>query len=58
MPNSPDTLHCDRHGVAQVTFVCRHLVRGSGLGFLHSDNGPYPDAWCAECDALMMQTGH
>jgi hypothetical protein len=53
-----DTIHCDRHGTARNAFVCRHLVGGSGMGFYHSNNGLYPDAWCAECDALMMQTGH
>jgi hypothetical protein len=53
-----DTIRCDRHGPAQVAFVCQHLVHGSGLGFWHSDNGPYPDAWCDACDALMMRTGH
>ncbi len=50
-------VECDRHGTAYAAFVCRHLVRGSGLGFFHSDNGPWPDAWCSECDSVMMQTG-
>ena len=52
-----DILHCSRHGPAKAAYVCRHLLLGSGLGFFHADNGPYPDAWCAECDALMMRTG-
>jgi hypothetical protein len=51
-------LHCERHGKGYAAFVCCHLVHGSGEGFFHSDNGPCPDAWCARCDALMMQTGH
>jgi hypothetical protein len=50
-------VQCDRHGVAQAAFVCQHLARGSRLGFYHSDNGPYPDAWCAACDELMMRVG-
>jgi len=58
MPDSINTLRCERHGSAQAAFVCRHLLCGSGLGFFHTDNGLYPDAWCAECDALMMQKGH
>jgi len=53
-----DTVHCERHGPARVAFVCQHLVGGSGLGFWHSDNGPYPDAWCGDYDTLMMRTGH
>jgi hypothetical protein len=53
----PEDIQCDRHGVAHAAFVCQHLVRGSGLGFFHSDNGPCPDAWCGACDDLMMQKG-
>jgi hypothetical protein len=53
-----DMVHCDRHGPARAAFVCQHLVHGSGLGFWHSDNGPYPDTWCDGCDAVMMRTGH
>jgi hypothetical protein len=52
-----ETIHCERHGSRPFAFVCQHLVNGSGRGFWHSDNGPYPDAWCSDCDALMMQTG-
>jgi hypothetical protein len=52
-----DTFLCERHGPARAAFVCHHLVGGSGLGFWHSDNGPYPDAWCDACDAVMMRTG-
>jgi len=52
-----DSIHCGRHGEARAAFVCQHLARGSGLGFFHSDNGPYPDAWCAECDVRMMRAG-
>ena len=58
MAAARDTIDCDRHEPAQAAFVCQHLVRGSGLGFWHSDNGPYPDAWCDDCDARMMRTGH
>lgn len=58
MTDDPDSIKCHQHGEGYAAFVCRHLVHGSGLGFFHSDNGPYPDAWCGECDALMMKTGH
>jgi hypothetical protein len=58
MAEADKTIHCDRHGQGRMAFVCQHLVGGSGLGFFHSDNGPYPDAWCGDCDDLMMQTGH
>jgi hypothetical protein len=58
MAEADETIHCDRHGPGSIACVCQHLVHGSGLGFFHSDNGPYPDAWCGDCDDLMMQTGH
>lgn len=53
-----ETITCDRHGPARMAFVCRHLVHGSRQGFWHSDNGPYPDAWCDACDDRMMKVGH
>jgi hypothetical protein len=52
-----DIIHCERHGPARMAFVCQHLLNGFGLGFWHS-GGPQPSAWCGDCDALMMQTGH
>ena len=58
MPDADDGVECDRHGPGRMAFVCQHLVCGSRLGFYHSDNGPYPDAWCGDCDAVMMRTGH
>lgn len=58
MGNEPDEVECDRHGVGYAAFACQHLVGGSRLGFFHSDNGPYPDAWCGDCDDLMMMKGH
>ena len=58
MAEEPDEIECERHGTAQIAYVCQHLIGGSGLGFFHSDNGPYPDAWCSACDEVMMRTGH
>jgi len=52
------TVCCERHGPGLMCFVCQHLVVGSGLGFWHSGEGRHPDAWCGDCDALMMLTGH
>lgn len=52
------SIECDRHGPARMAFVCQHLVHGSKQGFWHSDNGPYPDAWCDACDDRMMTVGH
>ena len=58
MSDELEEIECDEHGEGYAAFVCQHLVSGSRLGFFHSDNGQYPDAWCGECDDLMMKKGH
>jgi WD40 repeat protein len=37
--------------------VCQHLAQGSSLGFFYSSAEPSLIAWCAECDAVLRQTG-
>lgn len=56
---SKDVLRCTRHGASQSTFVCRHVVDGSGLGFHQAEDpgNPRPDAWCDACDALLREEG-
>lgn len=56
---SRDVLQCAHHGPSQTTYVCRHLTRGSGLGFNRGDDpdNPRPDAWCDACDALLREEG-
>jgi hypothetical protein len=59
MSDKTEIVDCDEHGSSYAAFVCQHLARGSGLGFF-CDSGsddPRPDAWCAECDAVMMADG-
>lgn len=55
-------VRCRTHGESFATFVCQHLAHGVGRGFYSSDDGsgtdPCPDAWCAECDTVMMAKGH
>lgn len=57
----PDTVHCDTHGETQQTFVCSHLAKEShGLGFHHedlTDESPYPDAWCDDCEVIRAAHG-
>ena len=59
MSDAEHTIHCGKHGPARATFVCRHLVRGSGLGFYWADNpdDPYPDAWCGKCEEVRLREG-
>jgi len=50
-------IECDEHGPSYATFMCCHLVTGSGLGFYCAteDDDPYPDAWCGECDQVLLE---
>jgi hypothetical protein len=53
---------CGDHGPVLPTFVCRHLVAQSGTGFNVPDEPvnpewPFRQAWCDECDALLMRVG-
>jgi hypothetical protein len=54
-----ETVECDKHGSSHATFVCQHLAKGIGLGFFCDDTSAdlRPDAWCAECDAVLMADG-
>jgi len=57
----PDTIHCDVHGDTEKTYVCVHLSGdSSGLGFNRqepSDENPYPDAWCDDCEIIRAAHG-
>jgi len=53
-----DTIHCDTHGACEQTFVCSHLTEDlAGLGFNRdepSEDDPFPDAWCDNCDLIFQ----
>lgn len=59
MSDQTEKVKCDEHGLSYATFVCQHLARGSSLGFFSNadPDDPRPDAWCAQCDAVMMADG-
>ena len=50
------SIHCDTHGDCDLTYVCIHLTEhAAGLGFNRgepSEDEPYPDAWCDNCDVI------
>jgi hypothetical protein len=54
---------CGVHGDRRSTFVCRHLVRGSGLGFfmpnrvVEPGEGDETCAWCGECEEVRLEQG-
>jgi len=57
-------LICGTHGERYATFVCRHLVRGAGLGFVEPNRSPASDdesdeqcAWCLECETVRRHQG-
>lgn len=60
----PRQLHCPEHGERTPTFVCRHLVRGSRMGF-HEPSGRSvsdhesrePCAWCDVCEQVRQSCG-
>lgn len=56
-----DTVHCETHGETEQTFVCTHLAGDpAGLGFNTdelTDENPYPDAWCDDCEIVRAASG-
>ena len=57
----PNMIHCNTHGETEETFVCSHLTEGTaGLGFHRdepSEDKPFPDAWCDDCDLIFQTHG-
>jgi hypothetical protein len=57
------SVHCGAHGERAPAFVCRHLVRGSNLGFVEPAGDHEPGAvdaltaWCDACEAVRTQQG-
>ncbi|HKS08155.1 MAG TPA: DUF2199 domain-containing protein [Pyrinomonadaceae bacterium] len=51
-----ELVQCDEHGEGEQAFVCSHLAeQEAGLGFNRnepSEEDPYPDAWCDECELI------
>lgn len=56
-----DTVHCDTHGETSEAFLCTHLIgEATGLGFNReppTDENPYPDAWCDNCELIRAAHG-
>jgi hypothetical protein len=59
MSDQTEIVECDVHGASHATFVCQHLARSSGLGFFcyPKPDDPRPDAWCADCNAVILADG-
>ena len=55
-----DSITCPQHGEGQATYVCRHLAKKPDQPWFSeapSDDDPWPDAWCAKCDAEFQKAG-
>ena len=54
-------IQCEIHGARQEAYVCRHLVGAtSGLGFNRdepTEDKPFPDAWCNDCELIRAAHG-
>jgi len=51
-------VHCGSHGARRPAYVCRHVARGSGLGFFAPDEpGDDPQGWCGECERARARCG-
>jgi hypothetical protein len=53
---------CPVHGSRKPAFVCRHLEKGSGLGFIEGAEWPgaeeqINEAWCIDCDTVRAEQG-
>lgn len=49
-------VQCTTHGECEETFVCSHLAEGAAASGFNRDNpseeNPFPDAWCDDCDVI------
>ena len=55
-------VECGRHGSEAPAFVCRHLNLETAVGFVEGYDPDDPDtplyqAWCSECDDVLMRVG-
>ena len=60
--NKDSFMECPRHGIQKPTFICQHLQHGTALGFHEPDNVtddelPFRNAWCDQCDRILLQQG-
>jgi hypothetical protein len=62
MSEPEQQVECPQHGVRDATFVCRHLMKGRGLGFNQGfdeedPDAVFPNAWCDSCEAVRREAG-
>ena len=56
-----DTIQCDTHGESNKAYLCHHLTgKTVFLGFNRNDpteDNPFPDAWCDDCEIIREAHG-
>ncbi|GAA5441897.1 hypothetical protein Misp06_00058 [Microbulbifer sp. NBRC 101763] len=60
--NKNSRMECTKHGLQKPAFICSHLQHGVNLGFIEANDNPDPEfpfreAWCHECDTVLMAEG-
>jgi hypothetical protein len=55
-------VECPEHGAQPATYVCQHLLQtlrdSKPRGFFCANDGSeYPDAWCHECEQMLVAAG-
>ena len=58
MPLDYAPIKCHTHGDAYATFICGHLAANPAQEWFSqvpSEDNPWPDSWCAECDVEYMK---
>ena len=60
--NKNSVMDCSRHGQRRLAFICKHLQYGENVGFNEGDDEfdpewPFKNAWCSECDKVLMEEG-
>lgn len=57
---SPSEVECSDHGRGFATYICEHLLADPAQPWISNkpdEEEPWPDAWCASCEALFLEQG-
>ncbi len=60
--NKNSVMECRRHGIHRPAFICQHLRFGEGIRFNKASapfdpEWPFQEAWCDECDKVLLREG-
>jgi hypothetical protein len=56
----PRQVECDQHETGFATYVCEHLASSPAQEWFSQEpdeENRWPDAWCADCEALFQEQG-